>query len=188
MGEFISVPTKRPLGAYGEDVPLEAVAFGDWFVSRISRWGVEAKMEVFSEPESDGKRSIALGGKVLVLDIEIVVHPHILPPGVNVSFAVPSETNQTVERSSSLGRLLGGVLQAFVLEAKRCAAAEPEAVAKLGDRVQQGYKYLMELDRLAEKEGDAGVRWFQEVDNLGSILDNVCKMEINNVRQYAHSF
>ena len=55
--------------------------------------------------------------------------------------------------------------------------ANPIQTAKIGFRVQNGLKYLMELDRLATTEDDGGIRWFQDIDRLGVMLENVAKTE-----------
>ena len=167
----MSVLDKRPAGAYGENIPLDQNALGDWFVSRIVAWAGKAGMGAFlDDGENDGKRTIALGGKVLVLDVELVVRPQIKVAAVRVSFALPSESAQTTEGSSSLGAVFYDGLQSFVDEVLKGEDTDPVAAAKIGHRVQEGLKYLMELDRLAETEDDSGIRWFQDIDKMGVML------------------
>lgn len=180
----MTVLDKRPPGAYGEDIPLDRNALGDWLVSRIVAWGGKAGMDAFPEAEDDGKRTITLGGKVLVLDVELVVRPEMKIASVRVSFAVPSEGSQTTEGSASLGAIFYDGLQAFVDEVLKGEAADPVEAAKIGYHVQDGLKYLMELDRLAATEDDSGIRWFQGVDRLGVMLESVARMESDALKQY----
>ncbi|KZV62816.1 hypothetical protein PENSPDRAFT_590823 [Peniophora sp. CONT] len=183
VGELMTVLDKRQPGAYGEEIPLDQNALGDWFVSRIVEWGGKAGMDAFPEAEDDGKRAIALGGKVLVLDVELVVRPQIKIAAVRVSFAVPSESAHTTEGSASLGAVFYDGLQAFADEVLKGEQANPVEAAKIGCRVQDGLKYLMDLDRLAATEDDTGIRWFQDTDRLGVMLEGVAKMESDALKQ-----
>ncbi|VDB95344.1 unnamed protein product [Peniophora sp. CBMAI 1063] len=184
VGELMSVIDKRPPGAYGEDIPLDENALGDWFVSRIVAWGGKAGMDTFPEDTENGeKRTIALGGKVLVLDVELDIRPRMKVSAVRVSFAVPSESAQTTEGSISLGAVFYDGLQAFADEVQKGEEANPIQAAKIGFRVQDGLKYLMELDRLATTEDDGGIRWFQDIDRLGVMLESVAKMEADALKQ-----
>jgi len=70
---------KRASDAYGEDIPLDHDALADWCVSRIGAWGTAVGMEAFPEAETGGRRTLVLGGKVLVLDDQalfVVVQHH----------------------------------------------------------------------------------------------------------------
>jgi hypothetical protein len=183
------VPSNRRAGLYGEDIPIRADLLGEWFAGRISAWGTSVGMEIFPhEEDKEGKRTIALGGKILVLDVELNVWPHAEVIDVRTTFAVPNEGSQTTEGSTSLGAFLVHVMQSFLLEAKKGEDADAVTAAKLGQHVQDGLKYLMQLERLALKEGENGIRWFRDIDAVGLMVEGVARMEADSIRLYvAHS-
>ena len=73
MQQTLSALRKRVGILYGEDIPLERAALVDWCATRFETWGKSAGMEVFKEEERDGRFTMMLGGKVIVIDMEFAV-------------------------------------------------------------------------------------------------------------------
>ncbi|KAI0315693.1 hypothetical protein OF83DRAFT_1084792 [Amylostereum chailletii] len=181
--EILATPHARPDAAYGEDIPFDSAELGDWCIARISAWATTVGMEAFSEAESEGRRTLTLGGKVLVLDVDLAVDPSVDVLGVRTSYAVPTglsgEGGQTTQGSSSLDGYLVDALKAFTTEARKGEYADALAAARLARGIQESLKYLMHLDRLAEnvQESSGGIRWFRDIDNLGKSLERSSKAE-----------
>ncbi|TFY58921.1 hypothetical protein EVJ58_g6110 [Rhodofomes roseus] len=133
---------KRAGITYGEDVPLDRASVVDWCVSRLEAWGTSAGMETFREEEREGRVTVVLGGKVLVIDIDLAVdradpeRPAVSVANVKTSYAIPNvATSSTTQGSASLDGFLADRVRAFLKE-------------------------------LALDEGDGGLRWFGEIDAL----------------------
>lgn len=175
----------RPEIAYGEDIPPDKNALADWCIARICSWGTTVGMEAFPEAESDGRRTLILGGKVLVLDVEIAVRPHVDIVGVRTSFAVPagaaSGGASNTSGSVSLDGFLAVTLRAFLTEVQKGEEAAASEAARLGKNVLRSLQYLMKLDQLALREGDTGLRWYSDTDSLGVTLEAFTKSEAESV-------
>ncbi|THH20790.1 hypothetical protein EW146_g649 [Bondarzewia mesenterica] len=188
----------RERAPYGEDVPLEKGLIADWCIERISQWGAEVGMEAFPEADTSGRRTLVLGGKVLVLDVEFALQPFVDIVGVRTSYAVPNGApGGTAKGSVSLDGFLTDVLSAWVREVQRLAQKQVNATAgieagtgvngvdattaALGKEVLKSFGYLMRLDQLASIEGDPGIRWFSDIDALGASLEGFAKVEAQAV-------
>lgn len=118
--------------------------------------------------------TVVLGGKVLVIDIDLAVDradPNRLAvsvANVKTSYAIPNvATSSTTQGSASLDGFLADRVRAFLKEVQR-EPQEQDSVeaARLGALFSESLKYLMMLDQLALDEGDGGLRWFSEIDAL----------------------
>jgi hypothetical protein len=146
--------------AFGADVPP---GVPDWAVGALEGWAKAVGMETFREGDS-----VLLGGKVLVLDVDFYIargEPTIAVAAVKTSYASADGSTTTASSSASLAGFVHDRLAAFL------AARDGVRVAHLARAIQEHLAYLMRLDRLAQAEGDAGVRWFTGVDELASTLE-----------------
>ena len=183
--QTVAALRKRSGILYGEDMPLEKTELVDWCTNRILEWGKSAGMEAFKDEESGGHITIVLGGKVIVIDMGIMVdrsdtqRPLISVANVKTSFAVPNGTaTPPSSGSTSLDALLVDNIRAFVLEAqKKPEDQDPEHAARIGRRVTNHLKYLMKLDQLALKEGEGGLHWFNDSDILSSKVERYAASE-----------
>lgn len=71
--QTVEMLRKRVGIIYGESIPLDKITLVDWFVSRLETWGTSAGMEAFREDENGGRLTMMLGGKVVVVDINLTV-------------------------------------------------------------------------------------------------------------------
>jgi hypothetical protein len=135
-------------------------------------------METFREEESAGRIPILLGGKVLVLDIDLSVDQTdtevsiVKASGVKTSYASVDGATPTASSSASLAGLIQDSLNALF----DAAQTEEDVrdvlhVAELAKRIRGHFTYLMQLDQLALAEGSSGLRWFTALDELSSHLE-----------------
>ena len=166
---------RREGSTYGEDIPLDRTAIPEWFVTRLKSWAGAAGMETFQE-QRGGHMTVVLGGKILVIDIDLQVNraipdnPILAISALKTSFAVPNGSiNSTTDGSTSLDTSLAGTLRAFLCEVQKDEELQDIIVAaRHGARFQEHLKYLMSLDKLALREGDRGLRWFNGIDRLAA--------------------
>lgn len=170
---------------YGEDVPLDRSMIVDWCVGRLEAWGTSAQMETFREEEREGRMTVVLGGKVLVIDVELSVNrsdpdcPMVTVAGLKTSYAIPNTASgSTTQGSLSLDGFLADRLQAFLTEVQK----EPEEqdclrAERFGRLFSEDLIYLMQLDQLALNEGDGGLRWFSDIDALAQETEKFAMME-----------
>ena len=159
---------------YGEDIPLERTALVDWCISRFEAWGTSAGMEAFREEERNGHVTLILGGKVIVVDMNLAINrtdplnPRLSVSGVKTSYAVPNgAASSTTSGSTSLDGFLTVSLGEFLnVVQKHEELQDPEETSRIGSRIAASLKYLMRLDQMALEEGDAGLRWFNIVDTI----------------------
>ncbi|KDQ57704.1 hypothetical protein JAAARDRAFT_35389 [Jaapia argillacea MUCL 33604] len=172
---------------YIEDIPLDASSMVEWCIAKVESWGTSAGMESFKEEERDGRMTVVLGGKVLVVDIEMAVDrsdprkPKIDVGSAKTSYAVPSGSSgatTNTDGSTSLDGFLASSIRAFFVEVQKDEEMQDclEA-ARLGKVVADSLEYLMTLDKLASKEGDGGLRWFSHIDKLASTIEPFAKSE-----------
>ncbi|KIP08390.1 hypothetical protein PHLGIDRAFT_104329 [Phlebiopsis gigantea 11061_1 CR5-6] len=166
---------RRRLGIiYGEDIPHDNTQLVSWCISRFEAWGTSAGMEAFREEEHDGHITLTLGGKVIVVDMNLAIDrtdaqkSRLSVTGVKTSFAVPGgATGSTTQWSTSLDGFLADSLGEFLTAVqKEEEAQDTEDAARIGSRILGSLKYIMMLDQMASEEGDAGLRWFNSVDSL----------------------
>ncbi|KAJ3519988.1 hypothetical protein NM688_g9223 [Phlebia brevispora] len=176
---------------YGENIPLERSMLIDWFVSRLETWGKSAGMEAFREDGVEGRLTVTLGGKIVVVDINLRVdRPEtddstINLTGVKTSYAVPNgSTSSTIAGSISLDGFLTDSIRAFLREMqKEEELQDPEEAVRISRRICDDLKYLMALDQLALREGDQGLRWFNSMDLLAVQAEAVATKEARSVAQ-----
>lgn len=141
-------------------------------------------METFRDDESrEGVVSFVLGGKVLVIDLDFSIdssdpaNPNVAVASVKTSYADASGAPNT-EGSVSLDAFLRNSMQKFCDEVHKDEDQQnPLEAARLGSLVQDHLRYLVMLDRLAERKLDGGNRWFVDVDGLCTILENFARSE-----------
>lgn len=123
-------------------------------LTRISTWSSAAGMQTFP---GTGPDTLLLGGEVLVLDVALVPEPT-----VHASYAgSAAEGRQCQAMDAFFSRLVSGV-------------------SKGGDgrKLRDALEYLMRLDKLAMREGNAGPRWFGEVEALAKELAKFTQEEV----------
>ncbi|KAF7375971.1 hypothetical protein MSAN_00011700 [Mycena sanguinolenta] len=183
--QTIDALRKRSATNYGEDIPMDPKAIVDWCLERLESWAKSAGMETYKE---DGREAaMLLAGTVLVMEVEFSmnredpVDPKLDVASVKTSYAIPnSESGLTsnTDGSVSLDAFLAKTIQQFCSELKKPEETrDPREVARLGTGVLDQLRYLVMLDRLAARKDDGGVRWFVDIDQLCSILENFSKSE-----------
>lgn len=190
--QTVDVLQKRVGIIYGESIPLEKSLLVDWFLSKLEGWGTSSGMEAFRD-ESDGRLTIMLGGKVVVVDINLAVdrsdpeNPKISLTSVKTSYAVPNAAagGSTTAGSISLDAFLADSLRAFLAEVQKDEELQdPEEASRVSSRIAEDFKYLMDLDQLALREGDQGLRWFNSMDLLAVQAETIATKEAKSVAQY----
>ncbi|KAF8588708.1 hypothetical protein K439DRAFT_1613378 [Ramaria rubella] len=177
---------------YGEDMPSSKASLTEWFLARMECWGNSAGMQIFNEPETDGKLGIVLAGKILVLDIEFHVQKiddkeMIKLISLKSSHASPLDAPATSASSlptsgASLDTFLAATLREYLEHVQEDQAnINPIHIAKLGRSLKAHMQYIMKLDNLAQREVEGGSRWFTEVDDLGSVANQVVPKEAETV-------
>lgn len=123
----------------------EGPSDGSSTLARINACSSAAGMQSFPGAAAD---TLLLGGQVLVLDVALIPEPT-----VHASYAGSAEDRHSPAMDAFFSRLVSGV-------------------SKGGDgrRLRDALEYLMRLDQLATREGNAGARWFGEVDALAKEL------------------
>lgn len=182
---------KRAGIVYGEDIPLDRAAIVDWTVARLEDWGSSAGMEAFKE-ERDGHMTVVLGGKVLVIDLDLAINradpdkPTISVATVKTSYAIPNvATSSNTQGSASLDSFLADRVQAFLVEVQK-EPREQDCVeaARLGALCSESLSYLMRLDQLALDKGEGGLRWFSEIDALALDTERFAVSECQFITSY----
>jgi hypothetical protein len=175
--------------SYGEDVPLDRASIVDWCISRLESWGSSAGMETFKEEEKQGKMTVVLGGKVLVMDIDFNVvrtdpsNPRLYIGSLKTSYASPSGGAST---DGLMNGFFAEALTGFLTEVQRPSEDQDTfRAARLGRTFCTHLQYLMKLDNLASKEGDSGIRWFNSIDVLALAAERHAQHEATAVAKYA---
>ncbi|GJE95512.1 hypothetical protein PsYK624_116970 [Phanerochaete sordida] len=165
---------------YGEDVPLDRAARAGWCLDRLAAWATAAGMQAFRE-EHAGHVTLTLAGRVVVVDTTLALDAaaRMRVTGVKTSYAVRGGADgATTAGSASLDGFLAQTLRGLLAEVQRTdEQLEPEEVHRVGTRIADSLKYLMMLDKLAEDEGDPGLRWFNNVDALASEVERFASEE-----------
>ncbi|KAJ7128904.1 hypothetical protein C8R43DRAFT_683610 [Mycena crocata] len=187
--QTIDALRKRSGTNYGEDIPLDSQAIIGWCIERLESWAKSAGMETYKE---DGREAgMLLAGTVLVMEVDLSVNredplnPKLDVANVKTSYAIAnsdSGVTSNTQGSISLDAFLAGSIQKFCDELKKTEEVrDPREVAKLGATVLEQLRYLVMLDRLAAAKDDGGVRWFVDIDQLCSTLENFSKSEAEAV-------
>lgn len=164
---------------------MDPKAILGWCIERLEWWAKSAGMEAYKE---DGREAaMLLAGTVLVVEVEFSVNredplnPKLDVASVKTSYAIPNSDSgitSNTDGSISLDAFLAGTIQNFCTELKKSEETrDPQEVARLGVVILDQLKYLVVLDRLAAHKDDGGVRWFVDIDQLCSILENFSKSE-----------
>lgn len=151
-------------------------------------------METFKEDlEREGRMTFVLGGKVLVLDIDLSVDrtlhpgsPRIDVKSLKTSYAIPNgaggsgSATANTEGSASLDVFLATSIGAFLHEVQKDTdLLDAMHAERLGNAVAEQLEYLMMLDKVAaikEEEG-GGIRWFVDIDELGAKAEKFASRE-----------
>ncbi|KAJ4468289.1 hypothetical protein J3R30DRAFT_1695143 [Lentinula aciculospora] len=179
---------QRSKSSYGEDIPQDRAALVDWCVTRCEAWGKLVGMETFKDQVGEGIISFVFGGKVLVVDLELSIdradpsNSKILVSKVKTSYAISTPDATTMDGSLSLDAFLKDTFQSFFKEVQKSDEhRDPVKAAKLGSIILDHFRYLVMLDRLAERKEDGGVRWFVDVDQLCTVVEAFAKSEAEAV-------
>ncbi|KAI1784243.1 hypothetical protein LXA43DRAFT_1101647 [Ganoderma leucocontextum] len=170
---------------FGEDIPLERSLLIEWFLKRLIEWGTSVGMETFNEPEQNGRTSVVLGGKVLVVDIDFAIDrtdpakPTIDVATLKTAYAIPNSTAESSSGNSvSLDGFLAHTIRAFLGEVqKEDAQRDSVEAARIGNLLSDHLSYLMKLDHLALSEGDGGLRWFSFIDKMSLDVEKLASRE-----------
>lgn len=193
MRQLMTTLRKRIGISYGEEVPLDRSTLVDWCISRLELWATSAGMETFKDEVRDGHMTVVLGGKVLVVDIDLSVsrsdpsNPVLGVVNVKTSYAVPNgAASSTTEGSDSLDGFLADSLTAYLAEVyKEENARDALEAERLANEFSRHLKYLMKLDQLALREGDSGLRWFNNIDHLArQVLERLATVEAEVISSY----
>lgn len=172
---------------HGEPIPLDKTRIAPWFISRIEYLGKKSGMETFKDGSiTDRKMTIVLGGKELVIDIDLSFNhqgsiPRVEIANVKTSHALPSgqSENMLAERSSALDAFLMNVLKAYAEEVQSGSNESSMRAAFMTRDACAHLKYLMKLDAFAASEGDSGIRWFNDIGLMSIVADQVFKTEVD---------
>ncbi|KAI5117227.1 hypothetical protein M0805_001585 [Coniferiporia weirii] len=176
---------------YGDPIPLDKSMIPEWCISRIEEWGRKTGMEVFKDDERNGRMTVILGGKVLVVEVDIVIRKatpgspgsHISVSSVKTTHALPAanSANSLAERSASLDSFILQTWNHYLAEVQSEDPESSTRAAYLARDIQSHLSYLMKLDVLALREGDQGMRWFNDIGLMSTVTEQVAKTEINSI-------
>ena len=177
---------------FGEDIPLERTQIVDWFLKRLLEWGTSAGMEAFNEEETNGRITVVLGGKVLVVDIEFAIdrtdpsRPTIDVATLKTAYAIPNSTSDSSGHSRSLDGFLAGAIRAFLAEVQKDDDKRDSVeAARLGESLSKHLSDLMRLDHLALTESEGGLRWFSFIDKMSLEIENIAAKEADVILRLA---
>ena len=148
-------------------------------------------METFVDTGREGGVTVVLGGKVLVVDVDLSVdktdalRPIVKVSSVKTSYAISNSTpgsTSSAGNSTSLDALLYGTIERFYIEVQNAEGVRnAEEAARLGAIILEQLRYLVMLDRLAARNEDGGLKWFADVDQLCLVLEHFAKSEAEAV-------
>lgn len=150
-------------------------------------------METFVDNGREGGITVVLGGKVLVVDVDLSVdktdglHPNVKVSNVKTSYATSNAMSGTspAGNSTSLDALLYGAIENYYIEVQKTEGVRnSEEAARFGANILEQLRYLVMLDRLAARKEDGGLRWFADVDQLCPVLEGFAKSEGEAVASY----
>lgn len=146
----------------------------------------------------EGGITVVLGGKVLVVDVDLTVDrtntlkPNVKVSNVKTSYAISnamSGSTSNAGNSTSLDGLLYGTIERFYIEVQKAEGVRnSEEVARFGANILEQLRYLVMLDRLAAGKADGGLRWFADVDQFCPTLERFAKSEGEVVASYVLYF
>jgi hypothetical protein len=170
---------------------MDQVDIVDWCISQLEECGKKAGMERYKD-ETNGKITLILGGKVLAVDIELSVdrsdeeRPQLSVTALKTSYASPaSASGPMTEGSVSMNGFLMDYIQEFIVEThKPLGEQDTKKVGKLVRGFLAHMQYLMKLDGLATREGEGGLRWFNNIDTLALTAEGRAKTEAQNIARW----
>ncbi|KAI0668479.1 hypothetical protein C8Q78DRAFT_993488 [Trametes maxima] len=176
---------KRVGITFGEDIPLDRSQLPEWFLKRLLEWGTSAGMEAFNEPEREGRSTVLLGGKVLMVELNFSIdRTNLEQPKINITTCKTSYDTRNSTATSSAGNsasldgLLADAIRGFLTEVqKEDAERDSVEASRLGDALSDHFAYLMKLDHLALSEGEGGLRWFNFIDRMSLDLEKLAGSE-----------
>ena len=148
----------------------------------------------------EGGITVVLGGKVLVVDVELSVdkteatalQPKVKVSNVKTSYAISNPVSGSTSdagNSTSLDALLYGTIEKFYVEVQKAEGVwNSEEAARFGANILEQLRYLVMLDRLAATKEDGGLRWFADVDQLCPVLEGFAKSEGRVIAAYVLTF
>ncbi|KAK2467821.1 hypothetical protein APHAL10511_000116 [Amanita phalloides] len=170
---------------YGENIPLDPSLIADWCVSRLVACGSAAGMEAFKDEGKEGIVTVLLGGKVLVIDVDLSIDRS--EPGKSRIRDASAKTSYATMNSSSnnggnangspyLDKFLSKSIQSFCNQVQD---GDPDPVKAAGciRSISKQLQYLVLLDGLAARKDSAGVKWFIDLDEQWPMLENLAKEE-----------
>ena len=145
-------------------------------------------MEMFKEDEKNGRMTLMLGGKILVIEVElnvrrITLEQRISVSNVKTSHALPSggSENALAERSASLDAFILQTWNSYLEEVQSHNTENSMRASLLARDIQENLEYLMKLDSLAVMEGNQGIRWFNDLGLMTTITENITRTEANSL-------
>ncbi|THH05353.1 hypothetical protein EW145_g4857 [Phellinidium pouzarii] len=187
----------RTVAVYGEPIPLDRSQVVDWCIFRIEQWGKKMGMEIFKDEEKNGRMTVMLGGKVLVVEVDLAIQrgtthlseSRISVSSVKTSHAMPSGSsgNALAERSASLDALILQTWNHYFAEVQSENVESNIRAAYMAEDIQMHLSYLMKLDVLAFQEGDQGLRWFNDTGLMSMIADQITKTEADSISSSVRS-
>lgn len=170
---------------YGENVPLQPSAIPDWCIDQLVAWGTSVGMESFRGDSKQEALTAILGGKVLVIDVELTIdqthaEKHILKlVSIKTSLALGS-SNPSL--STALDEFLAESFQGYCDEMQKDEEIrDSQRASDLRRRMIEHLKYLVFLDGLARKKEEDAIKWFKDVDGLSPMLKNLARSEAQAV-------
>lgn len=145
-------------------------------ISKLEDWSTQAGLESFKDEQREGNITIMLGGKVLVVDVEFSINkenplkPRVHVASVKTSYATMDDalgTSSNTKGSTTLDAFLAETVQKYCDEVQK-TENERDSIraAKLAANTQRQLRYLVMLDRLAEKKDGPRATWFVDTNEL----------------------
>ncbi|KAI0648314.1 hypothetical protein C8Q79DRAFT_905736 [Trametes meyenii] len=193
---YVVTSLRKRMGiTFGEDIPLDRTQLPEWFLKRLLEWGTSAGMEAFNEPEREGRSTVLLGGKVLMVEVNFAVdrtqpeRPKIDIATCKTSYDTRnSMATSSTGNSASLDGLLVDAIRGFLAEVqKEDAERDSVEASRLGDALSDHFAYLMKLDHLALSEGEGGLRWFNFIDRMSLDVEKLAGSEAEAISRQESS-
>ncbi|KAF9559871.1 hypothetical protein CPC08DRAFT_708496 [Agrocybe pediades] len=185
---LIDVLSTRPDVMYGESIPLLSSSIPQWCVEQLVAWGKSVGMESFCDEGQEGRYTVMLGGKVLVIDVDLVLErrdplkPVLRVANVKTSNALSQSSGSTLTTSAPLDAFLAEHIASYCAEMQlEEEARNPLRAASLRKNIVEYLQYLVLLDRLASRKDDGGIRWFTDLDEFFPTMIAVAETEAENV-------
>lgn len=151
-------------------------------------------MEFFKEEEDkNGRMTIMLGGKVLVIDVDLAIQRNaassatrrISVTNIKTSHALPTGNsgNALAERSASLDAFILRTWNHYLEEVQKDDVNSSIRAACISRDIEDHLSYLMKLDALASREGDQGIRWFNDTGIMSATADRIFTTEADSLSQ-----